>query len=121
MGYALPIPIYDELVTEQCYKCACWFAFPKSLQARCRADVTTFFCPNGHGQVYSKSDLMKVREELAAEKVRHQATLARENEARAENNRLERRLKRVGRGVCPECNRTFANLARHMNCKHGAK
>lgn len=118
MGYALPIQ--DELVTEQCYKCAVWFAFPRSLQNHCRSDLLTFYCPNGHGQVYTKSDAQKLREQLAAEQARHQATLARENEQRAEKERLERKLKRVGRGVCPECNRSFANLARHMNCKHKA-
>ena len=36
-------------------------------------------------------------------------------------DKLARKLKRVGRGVCPECNRTFQNLASHMACKHGEK
>lgn len=119
---AQPVYVQDVLETEQCYKCAVMFAFPRSLRMRCRADSNAeFFCPNGHGQVYTKSELTKAQEQLAAEQARHRATLARENEERIAREKLERKLKRVGRGVCPDCNRTFANLARHMNCKHAAK
>jgi len=55
---------------------------------------------------------------LQKEKERHAATLSRLNEALAEKNAIERKLKRVGNGVCPHCNRHFQNLARHMKCKH---
>ena len=56
---------------------------------------------------------------LAAERERHTATLMRLNVAAAERDRAQRKLKRVAKGVCPECNRTFADLAQHMKCKHG--
>ena len=58
--------------------------------------------------------------ELQMERERHQETLSRLNEERSKRKRIERKLTRVGRGVCPECNRTFENLARHMACKHKA-
>jgi len=35
--------------------------------------------------------------------------------------KAQRKLKRVHRGVCPDCNRSFENLARHMHTKHGVK
>lgn len=70
---------------------------------------------------YSKGENQRLQEEVAAERRRLQAALARENEEREAKLKLERKLKRVGRGTCPECNRTFENLARHMNCKHGDK
>lgn len=33
----------------------------------------------------------------------------------------EKKLRRVNAGVCPCCNRTFQNLARHMATKHKGK
>lgn len=35
--------------------------------------------------------------------------------------KVDRKLKRVTRGVCPECNRTFQNLATHMQTQHNHK
>lgn len=67
---------------------------------------------------YGEGELARAQKELEAEKERHRRTLARENEAIAEKAKLDRKLKRVQRGVCPQCNRTFTNLARHMECKH---
>lgn len=40
------------------------------------------------------------------------------NDAERAVKKAQNKLKRVERGVCPECNRTFNNLARHMACKH---
>jgi len=121
MGQVNPVYVQDTLTAEQCYKCAVWFAMPQSLQTRCRGTGETIYCPNGHGQVYMKSTEAKLREELEAERQRKIAALSEANEQRMERERLERKLKRVGRGVCPECNRSFANLAKHMNCKHAEK
>ncbi len=67
---------------------------------------------------YGDSELKRKERELAAEKERHRTTIARLNEAQQREQKLQRKLKRVDRGVCPECNRTFVNLARHMKCKH---
>ena len=74
------------------------------------------YCRCGWG--YSKGTIQELKEELEAERKRTRLALERENEERLEKDRLARKLKRVGRGVCPECNRTFENLARHMKCKH---
>lgn len=75
------------------------------------------YCKTGWG--YSgNSENEQLRRMLEDEKKRRNAALARENEERAAKEKLERKLKRVNRGVCPECNRSFANLARHMACKH---
>jgi hypothetical protein len=67
------------------------------------------------------SDERKARE-LAAEKQRKDAALARANAAEQARLKAERKTKRIEKrihaGVCPCCNRTFQNLARHMNTKH---
>ena len=33
-------------------------------------------------------------------------------------NKIEKQLKRIHKGVCPCCNRSFTNLKRHMETKH---
>lgn len=76
------------------------------------------YCATGWGYT-GNSENAKLKRELEAERQRKEAALSRENEQRAAKEKLERKLRRVGRGICPECNRSFANLARHMNCKHG--
>jgi hypothetical protein len=118
MGYPFAQPITTTFVCIHCYRCSIPFWVPELFDKERHAKADEFWCPNGHNQVYSKSDAQKLREQLEAEKQRHQATLARENEERAAKEKLERKLKRVHRGVCPHCNRTFQNLARHMCSKH---
>lgn len=78
------------------------------------------YCKTGWG--YSgKSENAKLKRELAEEQQRLQRALARENEERAAKEKLARKMKRLSRGVCSECNRTFQNLARHMCTQHGVK
>jgi hypothetical protein len=92
-------------------------------------DGKTFYCPNGHGQCYTKTEEQKLRELLAAEKSRREQAERDAEWHRAETRKAElaaskakKALKkvetRVNAGVCPHCNRTFQQLARHMQCKH---
>lgn len=67
---------------------------------------------------YCQTDWGYEKGELQRERERHQATLSRLNQEQAERQKVENKLKRVQRGVCPHCNRTFQNLAAHMACKH---
>lgn len=86
-------------------------------------------CPNGHNLVVRESDADKYRRE--AERLRQQ--LAQKDDEiewqRAQRKTDERRVsaakgqitklkKRAKAGVCPCCNRTFANMAAHMKTKH---
>jgi len=52
------------LETEVCCNCSVLFAVPDSLQRRRRADGDWFYCPNGHKQHYSESELDRVRKKL---------------------------------------------------------
>ena len=118
MGLPATVYVNETLETEQCCNCGIWFAIPQAVQKRLLENGALFYCPNGHSQHYTKTEIQKLRENLAAEESRHRSTLSRLNEEKAERERVERKLKRVGRGVCPECNRSFQNLAQHMACKH---
>lgn len=133
MGYAL----HDATgyTAETCCNCGIQFCITTALYNKRRSDQGTFYCPNGHGQHYSgRTEVEKERDRLKAELQREQA--ARESaersrkwaesrakganiaagKAKAKANRL---MARVHAGVCPDCNRTFKQLAAHMKSKHG--
>jgi hypothetical protein len=111
------------MVTETCCNCGVVFGMPSDLAEVLQNDPNKYFyCPNGHSQHYMKSREQRLREE-AERKLRDK-----ENELiQAANRRLEmerdlkkanNKLKRVSKGVCPCCNRTFQNLAEHMKTQH---
>lgn len=121
MSAALKLDL--QLVEVGCSCCDVRYAVPEAFYRARRRDHRTFYCPNGHSAWWpAKSTEDLLRDELAAQKQRTQAALTRENEQRARADKAERSLnrqtKRINAGVCPCCNRTFQNLARHMASKH---
>jgi len=115
-----------EMISICCCECGIEFHVPKDWERERRRDHQKFCCPNGHGLSFKgESDIEKAQREA------HQAQ-ARANEEQhlrlvAERERdkaveAKKRIeKRVSRGVCPCCNRTFQNLQRHMKSKHSAE
>jgi DNA repair exonuclease SbcCD ATPase subunit len=107
---------------------ACWcginMAAPAILVQKAQREGTTLYCPLGHSFVWTKSENTKLREQLAAEQMRvanlKDDLRTAEYARRAEKAKATRLAKRVHNGVCPECNRTFQNLARHMETQHHA-
>lgn len=96
-----------------------------------RREKFSFYCPNGHEQWYvtGETEVEKMRRERDAAVQRVAQWQDYEREARERAERAERRVaaakgqvtklkKRASNGVCPCCNRTFADLARHMAGKH---
>lgn len=84
-----------------------------------------FYCLAGHPQYFTESDEVKIKKlerQLANERASHDQTRAdrdaTERRRRAEKGAKTRIKNRVGRGVCPCCNRSFENLGRHMQSKH---
>jgi len=81
-----------------------------------------WYCPNGHSLIFRESDYDALRRDRDRQKQENARLLERVSEAEAaeakavaERKRIE---KRVHRGVCPCCSRTFSNVARHMKTKH---
>lgn len=105
-----------EFIT--CSECGIYWGVPEHyLKSRCE-DKGTFYCPNGHGQVFIKSLVEKERE---ARQRAEQRLAQKEDELREEKaakEKVERKLKRLNRGVCTCCKRLFQNLKRHMETKH---
>lgn len=122
-----------EFVEVVCYakSCKVSFCIEKNRHAQLQRNGEGFYCLNGHLQSYSPgpSEAQKLRQEnarladqarLAQESADYQRSRreAAERSASAYKGQVTKIKKRVGRGVCPCCNRTFADLARHMAGKH---
>lgn len=112
---------YETMVTIRCFKCTMEFQVATSWQKNRVENKDTFYCPVGHPQHYTGEN---TEERLAAKvdelaRVRAELYVARDDKQRAEA-KLTRMSKRIHAGVCPKCNRTFQNVARHMQAKHKA-
>ena len=120
------------LTTIVCGKCGVTFAMPETLRKERQQEGGDVYCPNGHPRVYRETDVERERklrveaEKRAEEALRlKQAAEAASRLHREEADKAlkaqERLKKRASAGVCPCCNRTFQNLARHMNVKHAGE
>lgn len=136
MGHVVNLTEAVTFEREDCCNCGVTYFMPKELQERRRKDAQLFYCPNGHGQRYSKSEADQLRAKLAqAEKDRQNAIKQKEwaeesaRQSRESMRTAERRLtaakgqqtrlrNRIKNGVCPCCTRHFDNLQRHIATKH---
>lgn len=108
-----------------CWKCKSQFWMPDDLEQAARRDSNIgVFCAHGHRGVFTEGETEEAK--LRRERDRLQQRLAEKDDTIVS---LERRRaaavgqvtkikNRVGHGVCPCCNRTFENVARHMMSKH---
>lgn len=116
------------LVVVKCFTCGVTYAIPASFDSSARkyhGDKNGWWicCPFGHTWGYTgQTDVEAARlqrdaarDDLAAERARHDQT---KGSLRAQKGVTTKIRKRIAKGVCPCCNRTFADLARHMECKH---
>jgi hypothetical protein len=113
-----------EVIT--CVNCGLKFGMAKdfwSARLKNRGPNNPFYCPNGHKQWFTgETEVQKLKKENE----QLWAVIEREREYRgaadrrtaAARGQVTRMKNRVGRGVCPCCNRTFENLSRHMTGKH---
>lgn len=117
-------------IVEDCITCGVEFGLPDHLRNRRLDDHRNFFCPNGHQQHYTgKTEAQKLNEQLDRERrtkqwLREERDAARDlavherNRANGYKGAFTKTKKRVGRGVCPACNRHFADLEQHVAAKH---
>lgn len=118
---------------ETCCNCNAPFAMSDTVYrvALERREKFLFYCPNGHGQSYlsgeSEADkLRRERDRLIQDRAWYEDELRAERAARetaekrvsAAKGQITKLKKRAAAGVCPCCNRTFANLQRHMHAQH---
>lgn len=125
---ALSLDIQFHVVN--CGECGGTYAINARYQRQKKEEGGFWHCPYCEtGWGYAESELKKLKKQLEAEKKRTQwAARARERaeeeaahqaaRARGFKGAMVKTKKRVGRGVCPSCNRSFENLRRHMETKH---
>lgn len=124
-----------ELIVTRCW-CGLQHAVPESLyreKKRCHDAGSRYegiYCPLGHQWLFSREPAHKRHaRELEAEKRRTTEVKLQRDRAQREANTNEARRRaekaaktrlknRVAAGVCPCCNRTFKQLARHMKSQH---
>ena len=121
MGYAWPQAVTYQFECIKCANCMMPFWVPEDWKKQRQNDRGTFYCPNGHSMSYTEGESERLRKMLNQANAMNSALAAKLTGAQTERDKLERKLKRVERGVCPHCNRSFQNLARHMCSKHGEK
>jgi hypothetical protein len=117
---------------QKCYRCKSDMWVPQALEDAARATSRiSLFCAYGHEQHYVEGDseetkLRRERDRLAQQiaqkddEIRHQQFLRDLADKRAQRSHKEvvRLKKRAAAGVCPCCNRSFGELAKHMATKH---
>lgn len=134
MSRGLKFQVEIELLTEECINCGMAFGVPANVIAQRRRDHQSFYCPAGHSQVYldeTREEALKRQLQEAEAKHTREMQTERNRRLRAEEDAMNlaksnsairgqvTKLKnRAAAGVCAFCNRTFQNVARHVQSKH---
>lgn len=123
-----------QLSWVECARCHMAFGLSVQFEQDRRNDHTNFYCPAGHSNYFpGRSDAEKLKDKLAQRERDLEWERSQRRHAQAESieryhklnavkgvvTKIKKKLARVENGVCPECKRTFANVARHMQTKHG--
>lgn len=128
--FASPIIVAEVfLEAEECSTCGVIYALTRDFIAARHRDGKFWYCPNGHQWKYTETDLQKAlkRAEEAERRVEmergwrseaYQSLDAEKRSHSATKGQLTKTRKRIQNGVCPDCNRHFVNVERHMASKH---
>lgn len=114
----------DAMLEVEICTCGVLFAVPEHMLDTRRADGKTFYCPNGHPLHYGsenarlKRELEAARDRTARERAMRDQAEASLRATKGVVTKQRKKLLRVAAGVCPCCNRTFKDLARHMAGQH---
>jgi len=114
----------EKLVVTHCW-CGIALAIPSNLHRVAHDEGKSVHCPLGHKFVFNDSfeeKYERAKSQLAAARAAQDQAEAGERAARMregkQRKRADRLQARAHAGVCPHCNRTFQQLARHMKSKH---
>lgn len=128
MGTQLAFDV--ELTSFTCGECGGVYALAERYRKQKHAKGGYWNCPYCQcSWGYSESDTDRLKEELAQKEaqIKREQTRTRtaradatyhKNVARSQKGAKTRLKNRIANGVCPCCQRTFKQLARHMKNKH---
>ena len=118
-------------VISDCITCGVRYTVPKSMWDKQQTEGGFHKCPNGHSLGWNEdgcenAKLRRERDRLKQQAARKDDEInwqrdqreTAERSASAYKGQVTKLKKRAKAGVCPCCNRTFQNLARHMESKH---
>lgn len=122
----------ETYMFSHCIECGVGYIVPYSMWKQQAEQGGTHQCINGHSQGWIKGqnteidkirrerDRLKQNEAYLHDKIREQKERKEEAQRRASAMKgvVTRTKNRVGAGICPCCNRSFASLAKHMAHKH---
>ena len=129
---------YDTTITMEtmiCCKCAIPFAIPADFKESVRKTQELFYCPNGHGQSYTKSTaqileekINKMNEDKECEfnylknqiRWKEEKIVSQKKENTVLKTKHTKFKNKIIHGVCPvdNCGRTFSNLYEHIKNQH---
>jgi hypothetical protein len=114
----MPEIAYNEtLVTTSCW-CGINLAVPSNLFRMAHDNGKSIYCPLGHSFGWSDTFQTKYEREQKRVKATRDLLAAEERSHAATRGQMTKLKKRVHAGVCPCCQRSFQNVARHMKTKH---
>lgn len=116
MGTIVTTEVTMETTT--CITCGVIYAMPAYLFDYHRKHGYTHYCPNGHPQCFIEPEIPKLKGKLEAANCKINQL---EYQLNGALDNLRRAQKRANAGLCPHCRRHFANLERHIQCKHKDK
>lgn len=113
----------------ECPVCGIPYAASEKFFNRTRELGRDFYCPRGHVLTFGPSDAAKLRKQLVQQEHRanslqrdlqleEQAHRTTEHQRAAMKGQVTKIKTRAANGVCPCCNRYFANLHQHMAKQH---
>lgn len=130
------IPKYATINIDSAYcgadGCDALVIMPATMMQEFRDNHNRWYCYRGHPRCFlGESEEEKLKDQLAAKEKQLQREIKRkewaqqaekkaEYQRRAAKGLLTKARNRIKNGVCPCCNRTFKNLARHMEGQHPA-
>jgi hypothetical protein len=107
----------ETLVTTTCW-CGIHLAIPSNLHRIAHEDGRSVYCPLGHTFGWSETFQTKYERERKRVQATKDLLAAEERSHAATRGQMTKLKKRVHAGVCPCCQRSFQNVARHMKTKH---
>jgi uncharacterized Zn-finger protein len=114
------------LEKDTCGKCGGVYALNKTFLDYARNNAGGFRCPYcGTAWSWTETEAIRLNKALEAKNVELQTARMQTNTERQLREAAERReaeakrkTRRVEKGVCPCCSRSFQNLSRHMATQH---
>ncbi len=116
--------VTETLTKITCGKCGGCYAIAERYRQEKQDETGHWHCPYCQQQwgFYGKTEAQKQRHRAEVAESRERAAQCRTRAMERSRNALKgvvtKTKRRIGKGVCPCCNRTFQDLQRHMAGKH---